>query len=85
MRLTESMAEELRDLGVSVVCLMPTIIDTPQNRIDMPTADPLGWTPPSAIADLMVLLSADAATLMSGSSICLGGRPRPAIPKGGSS
>jgi NAD(P)-dependent dehydrogenase (short-subunit alcohol dehydrogenase family) len=76
MRLTESMAEELRDTGVSVLCLMPTIIDTPKNRLDMPQADHSQWTPSSAIADLLVLLSSDAAALMSGCSIPLTGRAR---------
>ena len=76
MRLTESMAEELRDTGVTALCLMPTIIDTPKNRHDMPHVDHSQWTAPSAIADLMVLLSAPEAALMSGCSIALAGRPR---------
>lgn len=76
MRLTESMAEELRDTGVNVLCLMPSIIDTPKNRADMPQADPGEWTPAPAIAQLMVLLTTDAASLMSGSCIPLNGRPR---------
>lgn len=74
MRLTESMAEELRDSGVSVLCLMPFTIDTPKNRQDMPDADRSQWTPPGAVADLMVLLSSPEASLMSGSAIALGGR-----------
>ncbi len=76
MRLTESMAEELRDSGVAVLCLMPNIIDTPKNRLDMPGLDHHQWTPPSAIADLMVLLSSGAVTLMSGCSIPLTGKSR---------
>ena len=40
MRLTESMAAELRELGINVNAVLPTIIDTPQNREDMPDADP---------------------------------------------
>ena len=38
IRLTESMAAELREQGVNVNCVMPTIIDTPVNRADMPDA-----------------------------------------------
>ncbi|MFP6850432.1 MAG: SDR family NAD(P)-dependent oxidoreductase [Pseudomonas sp.] len=76
MRLSESMAEELRGTGVNVLCLMPTIIDTPKNRVDMPDADFSQWTPPAAIAELMVLLGADAASLMSGSCIPLNGEAR---------
>lgn len=74
MRLTESMGEELRDKGVSVFCVMPNIIDTPQNRTDMPTADFSGWTPPSAIANVILLLTSDAAALMSGNLFPLNGR-----------
>lgn len=74
-RLTESMAEELWGTGVRALCLMPEIIDTPRNRTDMSQADASRWTPPSAIADLMVLLSEDAAALLSGSGLALRGAP----------
>jgi NAD(P)-dependent dehydrogenase (short-subunit alcohol dehydrogenase family) len=37
MRLTESLSEELKDKGITVNCVMPSIIDTPQNRAAMPT------------------------------------------------
>ena len=74
MRITESMAEELHGTGVSVFCLMPTIIDTPQNRTDMPDSDFSMWTPPEDIAEVMVLLTERAAGLMSGSLIPLKGK-----------
>jgi NAD(P)-dependent dehydrogenase (short-subunit alcohol dehydrogenase family) len=73
MRLTESMAEELGGTGVSVFCLMPNVIDTPQNRAAMPDADTSTWTTPLAIANLMALLTQEAAALMSGSLIPLMG------------
>jgi len=74
-RLTESMAEELRADNVRVFCAMPDIIDTPANRRDMPEADTSAWTPPEAIARLMVLLADPAAALLSGASLPLRGRP----------
>jgi NAD(P)-dependent dehydrogenase (short-subunit alcohol dehydrogenase family) len=81
MRLTESMAEELAGTGVRVFCIMPTVIDTPENRADMPKANRASWTPPSEIADLMWLLTAKEAALMNGCSIPLKGRAsRPAGP-----
>jgi len=40
IRLTESMSAELRDKGINVNCILPSTIDTPQNRADMPKADP---------------------------------------------
>jgi len=38
IRLTESMSAELRDKGINVNCVLPSVIDTPQNRADMPGA-----------------------------------------------
>ncbi len=52
MRLTESMAAELREQGINVNAVLPTIIDTPQNRADMPNADPSKWVAPEALADV---------------------------------
>jgi NAD(P)-dependent dehydrogenase (short-subunit alcohol dehydrogenase family) len=43
IRLTESMAAELRERGINVNCVLPTIIDTPENRAAMPDADPARW------------------------------------------
>jgi NAD(P)-dependent dehydrogenase (short-subunit alcohol dehydrogenase family) len=76
VRLTESMAAELRPHGICVTCIMPTIIDTPQNRAAMPKADTSQWTPPSAIADVILLLASDAAMIMSGCGIRLSGQSR---------
>ena len=39
IRLTETMAAELRHNGITVNCLLPGTIDTPANRADMPNAD----------------------------------------------
>ncbi|HEY2818585.1 MAG TPA: SDR family NAD(P)-dependent oxidoreductase [Casimicrobiaceae bacterium] len=76
VRLTESMAAELRPHGVCVACAMPTIIDTPQNRAAMPDADSSTWTPPSAIAQIILFLASDAALIASGCSIPLSGAAR---------
>ena len=46
IRLTEAMAAELRDKNINVNCVLPTVIDTPENRAAMPDADPAaGWRP----------------------------------------
>ena len=76
VRLTESMAAELRPYGICVGCVMPTIIDTPQNRAAMPGADSSNWTPPSAIAEIILFLASDAAFIASGCSIPLAGAAR---------
>src|SRR5207248_6546357 len=47
IRLTESMAAELRERNINVNCVLPTIIDTPENRKAMPDADPKRWVAPN--------------------------------------
>jgi len=76
VRMTESMAAELRAQGISVTCVLPTIIDTPQNRAAMPDADTRQWTPPAAIADVVLFLASDAAMVASGAAVPVAGRPR---------
>ena len=75
VRMTESMAAELRAKGISVTCVLPTIIDTPQNRAAMPDADTRQWTPPAAIADVVLFLASDAAIVASGAAVPVAGRP----------
>ncbi|WP_028227988.1 SDR family NAD(P)-dependent oxidoreductase [Paraburkholderia ferrariae] len=73
-RLTEALAEELKDKGVTVNAILPSIIDTPQNRKDMPDADFTRWVAPAEIAALVgFLLSADARAI-TGASIPVNGR-----------
>jgi NAD(P)-dependent dehydrogenase (short-subunit alcohol dehydrogenase family) len=69
MRLTESMADELKKSGVNVNCVLPGIIDTPQNRQAMPKADPSRWTKPEAIADVILFLASDASRAVHGAAI----------------
>ena len=76
VRITESMAAELRPHRIAVSCVMPTTIDTPQNRAAMPEADTSMWTPPVAIAKVMLFLASDDAFVVSGSAITAFGRPR---------
>ncbi|MBD3729624.1 MAG: SDR family NAD(P)-dependent oxidoreductase [Sphingomonadales bacterium] len=62
MKLTEALAAEELDSGVRVNAVMPSIIDTPANRKDMPDADFGKWVSPDALAGVVAfLLSADAA------------------------
>lgn len=69
--LTESLAEELKGKGIRVNAVLPTIIDTPTNRADMPDADRSAWvTPAGAAKAIAFLLSEDAGTI-TGASIPL--------------
>ena len=68
-RLTEALAEELADAGVTVNAILPSIIDTPTNRKDMPDADFSAWVQPAAIADVIVFLASPAARAITGALI----------------
>ena len=69
IRLTESMSGELRDKGINVNCILPSIIDTPQNRADMPKADPRRWVAPEALADVVLFLASESARAIHGAAI----------------
>jgi NAD(P)-dependent dehydrogenase (short-subunit alcohol dehydrogenase family) len=69
IRLTESMAAELRGHNINVNCVLPSIIDTPQNRAAMPKADPSKWVAPAALADVLMFLCSPAARAIHGAAI----------------
>jgi NAD(P)-dependent dehydrogenase (short-subunit alcohol dehydrogenase family) len=69
--LTESLAEELRPRGISVNAVLPTILDTPTNRADMPEADPATWVKPQAAAKAIAFLVSEANNAITGAAIPL--------------
>jgi len=69
MRLTESMAGELRGQSINVNCVLPSIIDTPVNRADMPDADPALWVVPSDLASVIMFLCSPQAKAIHGALI----------------
>jgi NAD(P)-dependent dehydrogenase (short-subunit alcohol dehydrogenase family) len=69
IRLTETMAAELREKNINVNCVLPTIIDTPENRAAMPKADPKRWVAPADLAQVIVFLSSDAARAIHGAAL----------------
>ena len=73
IRLTESMSEELKAQGINVNCILPSIIDTPRNREDMPEADFDAWVTPEAMARVIAFLASDAATPIHGAAIPVSG------------
>ncbi|MGJ7491399.1 SDR family NAD(P)-dependent oxidoreductase [Variovorax sp. ZT4R33] len=66
IRLTESMSAELREHRINVNCVLPTILDTPQNRADMPQADPTRWVAPSELANAVMFLAWEGASAIHG-------------------
>lgn len=73
IRLTESMAAELREKGINVNCVLPTIIDTPENRAAMPQADPGRWVAPEDLAAAIVFLASPAARAIHGAALPVSG------------
>jgi NAD(P)-dependent dehydrogenase (short-subunit alcohol dehydrogenase family) len=73
IRLTESMAAELRGRGINVNCVLPTVIDTPENRAAMPDADPRRWVAPEDLAAAIVFLASPAARAIHGAALPVSG------------
>jgi NAD(P)-dependent dehydrogenase (short-subunit alcohol dehydrogenase family) len=74
MRLTESMSAELRDRGINVNAVLPTTLDTPQNRAAMPDADPARWVALDDLAAVIVFLASDRARALHGTLVPVTGR-----------
>jgi NAD(P)-dependent dehydrogenase (short-subunit alcohol dehydrogenase family) len=73
-RLTEAMAEEFKERGITVNAVLPSILDTPANRADMPKADPSRWVSPQALARVVLFLLSDDAAPITGALIPVKGR-----------
>ena len=69
LRWTESLAEEIKGEGITANCVLPRIIDTPENRAAMPKANPKQWATPAEIAAVVVFLSTDEASGVTGLAI----------------
>lgn len=69
IRLTETMALELREKNINVNCVLPTIIDTPDNRAAMPDADPVRWVAPQDLAQVILFLASPAARAIHGAAV----------------
>ncbi len=74
VRLTESMAAELKDLNINVNCVLPGVIDTPPNRQAMPEADHGRWVTVEALADVILFLASDYAGAINGAAVPVYGR-----------
>ena len=69
LRWSESLAEEVKREGITVNCVLPRIIDNAANRVAMPKADPSRWATAAEIAAVLVFLSTDEASGITGTAI----------------
>ena len=69
LRLTESMAAELKPSHIQVNCVLPGTIDTPENRQAMPEANFNQWVKPEQIAKVILYLSSPASDAITGAAI----------------
>jgi NAD(P)-dependent dehydrogenase (short-subunit alcohol dehydrogenase family) len=69
-----NLASELKNDGIRVNAVMPSTIDTPANRRDMPHADPSKWVSPEDIAELLYGLTLSKSKSITGALIPITGR-----------
>jgi NAD(P)-dependent dehydrogenase (short-subunit alcohol dehydrogenase family) len=73
-KLAESLADELKDAGITVNAVLPGVIDTATNRKDMPDADFTRWVAPAALANVIHFLASADAQAVTGALIPVNGR-----------
>jgi len=73
-QLTEALADELKDRRITVNAVLPSTLDTPKNRLDMPQADFTRWVTPAQAAEVIAFLVSDKASAVTGALIPLTGR-----------
>ena len=74
LNLTETIADEVKDYDINVNTILPSTIDTPANRRDMPNADFSKWVKPEEIARVIVFLASDDSKPISGAAIPVYGK-----------
>ena len=72
--LTESLADELKGDDITVNAVLPSILDTPTNRADMPKAKFASWVAPEDLAAVMLFLASEEAKAVTGALIPVTGR-----------
>jgi 3-oxoacyl-[acyl-carrier protein] reductase len=72
-RLTEAFASEWKG-KITVNAVLPSIIDTPANRANMPNADFGKWVTPQELANVILFLASDSASAVTGALLPVSGR-----------
>jgi NAD(P)-dependent dehydrogenase (short-subunit alcohol dehydrogenase family) len=74
LALFDSLAADVKDSGVRVNSILPSIIDTEPNRKAMPNADFFKWPKPEEIAQVILFLCSEEARVVHGAAIPVYGK-----------
>jgi NAD(P)-dependent dehydrogenase (short-subunit alcohol dehydrogenase family) len=69
IRLVESIAQETKELGINVNCILPSVIDTEANRRAMPRADFSRWVKTDDLTNVVFFLCSQEAKVITGAAI----------------
>lgn len=69
LHLVSMAADEVRGTGITVNCVVPSIIDTPANRAAMPNSDHASWPKVPDIAQTYLYLTSPGASLVNGAAV----------------
>lgn len=69
IRFVESAAQEFKDSGININCILPTTIDTDANRKAMPNSDFSKWLSTEDLANVILFLCSSGARVINGSAI----------------
>ena len=72
--LVASASEEVKHDGVTVNCILPSVIDTPANRAAQGDADHSRWVKPEEIGNVIRFLASPEASAVTGAAIPVYGR-----------
>ena len=69
IRLVESISQEIKELGINVNCILPSVIDTEANRRAMPKADFSRWVKTDDLTNVVFFLCSQEAKVITGAAI----------------
>ena len=72
--LVRAAALENKDRGITINAILPATMNTNVNREADPSADFSRWVPPENVADVVVFLSSEAASQITGAAIPVYGK-----------
>jgi NAD(P)-dependent dehydrogenase (short-subunit alcohol dehydrogenase family) len=70
----DALAAEYRDDDIRVNAILPSVIDTPGNRVAHPDEDHSAWVSPQQIADVLLFLCGDQSGVVSGAHVPVYGK-----------